>query len=373
MRGITSLIGYNPFIRFNPLIRFNPFVSAAVFQLELSRKKMLLRILANAVEQDLPLVPLLIGFAEDHDGQWNEKVLELAYLLKNNKPLPDALEQVGGLVPVGAIPLIHAGAASGHPGATFRMLADTMTEHSKGKQNVQSFSFIGYFISFVLMIFLVTSFMMVYIIPKFKRIVEDFGVDLPAISVSLIKNSDLIANFLPLIILFFIIILIFMSSIIRYASVHITYLRKVPLIGRFTQKLWIPDILRSLSLTAQQNESLLMTIKTLARHIPNKHIRNKLTNAEISIQNGNSVWNSLTDAKIIRRQEKDIFEAAERAGNLAWALKSISSRRDSNSNTRLTNFLAFIEPFFTIVAGGIVAYIAIGMFMPLVQMIHGMS
>jgi type II secretory pathway component PulF len=373
MRSIKSLIGYNTFIRFNPLIRYNPFVSYAVFQLELSRKKMLLRILANAIEQDIPLVPLLIGFAEDHDGQWNEKILELAYLLKNNKPLPDALEQVGGLVPVGALPLIHAGMASGQPEAIFRLLADTMTEHSKGKQNVQSFSFIGYFISFVFIMIFITGFLMVYIIPKYKKILEDFGVGLPEISVKLIKTSDFIGNYFYLFILFFIVFSFIMSSIIRYASVHITYLRKVPLINRFTQKLWIPDILRSLSLTTQQNESLLYTIKTLARHIPNKHVRNKLTNAEISIQNGNTVWNSLADVKIIRKQEKDIFEAAERAGNLPWALKSISSRRDNNSNTRLTNFLAFIEPLFTIIMGGIVGYIAIGMFMPLVHMIKGMS
>lgn len=363
----------NIFIRYNPFIRWNPFVSIAAIRLELSRQKMLLRIISNSVEQNLPLSPLLISFAEDQVGSWNEKLLELAYLVKNGRPLTDALEEVGGLVPVEAIPIIKAGIATDNLSGALKLLSQNITDRSDDYSTQPGTSFISYLVSLIFVITIITGFLMVYIIPKFKKIVEDFNTSLPDATENFIYAYYFFVNYFYLTIPIIILGIIFVSPIFQCGSIHISYLRKTGYLKRFTRILWIPDILRALSLAPEKQKPLIDVIRALVGTLPDKFLQKRLTNVQEGMLNGKSIWISLTDEKLITHAEKDIFEASERSGNLPWTLKSIATRREIRSQSRYDYFVAFFEPTMILLLGLVVMVIVIGLFTPLLEMITALS
>src|SRR5437762_3425174 len=65
----------------------------------LAQRHMLLGLIALAIEENLPLVPLLEEWAKDErDLQQRRRVRRLARLLKSGRPLADALEEIRGIL-----------------------------------------------------------------------------------------------------------------------------------------------------------------------------------------------------------------------------------------------------------------------------------
>jgi type II secretory pathway component PulF len=64
-----------------------------------TQSQTLLRIIALAIEQRLPLAPLLQAFAEDESGVQRWRIQRLAGLLERGTSLPAALEQVAHVLP----------------------------------------------------------------------------------------------------------------------------------------------------------------------------------------------------------------------------------------------------------------------------------
>ena len=77
-----------------------------------SRRGALLWVLAIAVEKQLPLVPVLEAFADDSRGLWRTRTLELAAALRSGVSLPDALQELPGVVPHSAVLAARVGAAA---------------------------------------------------------------------------------------------------------------------------------------------------------------------------------------------------------------------------------------------------------------------
>src|SRR5687768_537430 len=63
------------------------------------QQQSLLRLIAVAIEEHLPLAPLLRAWSEGEQGVRRVRLQRLVRLLESGKPLPDAVEQVPGVLP----------------------------------------------------------------------------------------------------------------------------------------------------------------------------------------------------------------------------------------------------------------------------------
>src|SRR5687768_15050162 len=79
----------------NPTARFGLFWRRRA---SASQRLALLRLIAVATEEHLPLSPLLDAWAFDQGGVQGRRVQRLSLLLKEGTPLPDAVEQVPGVL-----------------------------------------------------------------------------------------------------------------------------------------------------------------------------------------------------------------------------------------------------------------------------------
>src|SRR3972149_10175512 len=63
-----------------------------------ARRRGLLRLIAVGIEEKLPLAPLIEAWAADERGPQKYRLQRLARLLNEGTPLPDAVEQIPGVL-----------------------------------------------------------------------------------------------------------------------------------------------------------------------------------------------------------------------------------------------------------------------------------
>ena len=159
-----------------------------------SQQVALVRLLTLAVERQLALDPMLRAFAQDTRGRQGDRVLRLAELLQSGVSLPDALEQVPGILPDHVLLTIRVGAQSGTLAASLR--ASAMALARTQDEAVRWFrGFIVYLCVLLAVLGLMVSFVMIRIVPTFTAIFQDHGIQLPRITIALVEISALVAGY----------------------------------------------------------------------------------------------------------------------------------------------------------------------------------
>jgi len=331
------------------------------------RQVSLLWVIAAAVERQLPLAPLVDAFSDDTRGPWQSRIRDLAHLLRTGTPLPAALDAIPGVVPRSAILAAHVGAESGTLGAALRAEATALSEHD----DLWAFSLrvnLVYFLAIILVCMSVVGFIAYYIVPKFIAIFQDFGVELPPMTVALIHASNWLAAYfflLPPAVLLLLWIPFFMSAG-QLMSVGGPFSR---VFGRFS----VPGILRNLSVVIAAGRPLTSATATLAAFHPIGSVRRRLLRIDGEIENGAECWASMRKAGFLTQSQVAVLQAAQRAGNLAWALRLLADRVEKRIEYRIRALLEFVRPILLLCLGAVIGFVVIAMFMPLLKLLNDLS
>ena len=151
---------------------------------------------SGLADAGLPLPGGLRAMAEEvPSGSLRWALLDLAARLNRGVPLESALDQMGSALPQHVRGLVRAGVRSGRLG---EVLAQYVRYRSLAAQlRRKSVTSMAYPTALLVVFFAVFSFLIIGIVPKFKKIFMDFGVELPSLTLSLIGFSDLISEFGP--------------------------------------------------------------------------------------------------------------------------------------------------------------------------------
>lgn len=325
----------------------------------------LLWVLAIATEKSQPLIPVIESFAEEAQGVWRLRLKRLLQYMNQGLSLPDALQEVPGILPKETIVEIRVGWITGLPAEALTRAALNYGRSQQGI-GVAAKRFLTYVEALAIIFFLIVSFLMYYIIPKFRKIFDDFGMELPVSTELLIRTAD----YCYPTVIFVGIGLIVAKLIIRFSTD-----------GR-EEKFWatlfwprfgIPDLLANLRLAVMARESLVSVISVLSTHHPQKTIRLKLAQVKSWIENGGTCWQAMQHQKLLKPNETALLESAERLGNLDWTLNEASEMVERRSEYVAQRRMELLQPAVIVLIGLVVGFYAIGMFMPLISLIRGLA
>ncbi len=339
-----------------------------------ARQQAMLWGLAVAAERGIPLTPAIEAFASEHWGLARWSARSLARLVAAGTPLPDALAFVGGMVPREALVPIRVGHELGALSAGLRQAAAPAGPQESVSYQQQSVwdqlaIRIFYLCVVILSSTVAITFMMLKIAPAFHKIFADFGAELPAISrfmIGIIPSFAIPWELLLLAVCF----LLFFYLPLRYFRV-ITW--DLPFMGRFTRKLHSATILESLALTAERNQPFPRTIATLARCYPKWSIRWRLQGTLVDVTTGTDWAASLHARGVISRADRAVLQAAQRVGNLAWALREIADSMRRRAAYRLQAWVHLLFPAAVVSLAIFVMAFYAAFFLPLIALISRLT
>ena len=272
--------------------------------------------------------------------------------------------------------MINAGEAGGVLDLILARLADFMEKAAKLKKKV-----VGAMIYPCVVISIaigVVSVIMVVVIPKFKKIFQDFHTDLPAITQHLLTISNWFGTqFGWAYVLFSPVIIVLLIRLIRMSEggkyfVDLIKL-KIPILGGILAKTAIARFTRTLGTLISAGVPILDAINITKETCGNEVYGRALTKVHDAIREGESIADPLRATKICDAIVVNMVDVGEETGDLDKMLIKVADNYDSDVDVLVGSLISVLEPVMVVVLGLIVGTIVVALFAPMVSLIEAAS
>lgn len=287
-----------------------------------AQQRALLRLIATAAEQRLPLVPLLEAHERDERGIQKYRLRLLLRALKNQTPLVDAVEQIVGILDDEDVLAIRFGYQSGAVAAAIRdrLAAEPMTTPRVEVELSKSLFYVGVLILLALPAALYLQFV---IAPQMEQILAEFRLE-AAPTVRMVQSL-----FRGAMNYWWLLLVVPVGAIGLLASSHFArYVRREAAGAQRPVRNWrVAAILDKLSVATASGRPLPGVISTLARYHYDPRLRHKLLYVRNELEQGASLWSTLVAAQLLTPAEVKALDTADRLGNRGWVLEQIAHCR----------------------------------------------
>ncbi len=278
--------------------------------------------------------------------------------------------------------MVNAGEIGGVLDLILQRLANFLEKAQRLKQRIKGAMI--YPIVVVIIAVLIVTGIMVFVIPKFQEIFNDFEVELPALTVWLIETSNWVAGLqgnqnIPgwVIILFTPFVIFLFFKLIRKTgpgrAVTDIIRLKIPVVGNLMQKTTVARFTRTLGTLISAGVPILEAIMITRDTSGNYVYERALTKVHDSIREGETFAAPLRESKVVDSLVVNMIDVGEETGDMDTMLMKIADNYDEEVDVAVQALLSLLEPLMVVVLGSIVGTIVLALFMPLVAMIEGVS
>ena len=226
---------------------------------------------------------------------------------------------------------------------------------------------------------------MIFIVPRFRDIFEDFDTKLPTMTEMLIKTASWLGGtgyasqtipgavyicFVPF--LAYLLLKLIRKSSMGKALVDAAFL-KIPVVGSLASKATIAKFTRTLGTLINAGVPILDAITITRDTTANYIYQRALTGVHDSVRQGDSFADPMRRAKVCDALVVNMIDVGEETGELDKMLSKIADTYDDEVDTMVDALVALLEPFMVVLLGGIVGFIVIALFLPLVALIQNLS
>lgn len=274
--------------------------------------------------------------------------------------------------------MVAAGEAGGVLDVILNRLADFMEKAEKLKKKI-----IGAMVYPVVVVGFALSIVtgiMIIVIPKFKAIFEDFDITLPSVTLVLMGISDWFVKGRPpgwAVIVFGPFVAIALWKLVRSSQggrfVTDFVAMKSPILGSMVTKGAVSRFARTLGTLINAGVPILEAINITRDTVGNEVFAKAMNKIHDAIREGESFAAPLRSANICDGIVVNMIDVGEETGELDKMLLKIADNYEEELDVAVASLVSLLEPIMVVVLGGIVGFIVIALFMPLVQLISSVS
>jgi type IV pilus assembly protein PilC len=217
----------------------------------------------------------------------------------------------------------------------------------------------------------VTLFLLVGVIPTFKKVFSSFGQELPMPTQILMGISDGLAKHI------FLIMMLPVAMFFGFRAWYKTEAGRtavdrlaigLPVMGDLIKKVAVAKFTRTLGTLIKSGVPILQALDTVAKTSGNKVIEVTILQARESIREGEKIADPLKASGVFPPMVLQMISVGEETGNLETMLNKIADFYDQEVDTAIKAMTSLIEPAVICVMGVIIGAIVICMFLPIFEM-----
>jgi type IV pilus assembly protein PilC len=217
----------------------------------------------------------------------------------------------------------------------------------------------------------VIIFMLVYVIPVFAQMFEDFGGTLPAPTRLVLFLSNTVQTYvwyaIPAVVLGIWLFKRFYRTDKGRLVVDAIML-KLPVFGPLLQKVAVAKFTRTLGTLVASGVPIIDALDITARTAGNKIVENAVLATITSIKEGQTIAEPLSKQAVFPPMVVQMIEVGESAGALDTMLNKIADFYDEEVDNAVEALTSLLEPMLMVFLGVVVGFMLIAMYLPIFKM-----
>jgi general secretion pathway protein F len=331
---------------------------------------MMTRQLATLVRAKIPLVEALSALIEQVEKDSLRRALTAVREQVNQGiSFADALKEHPKIFSQMYVNMVRAGEASGTLEGVLERLTSFIESQAKLRSKVGSA--LAYPILMLIIAVILISVLMVAVVPKVTTIFESMNRALPWYTSLLIGLSSFAANF------WWLVLMLLVGGYLWFRRWKGTtdgklswdgFTLRMPIFGKLIMMVAISRFTRTLATLLSAGVALLPAMGIVKDVLGNAALEKIIETASSSIREGQSIAEPLKASGRFPPLVTHMIAIGEKSGELEGMLENVADAYDSVVENRVQMLTSLLEPLIIVVMGGMVAFIAMSILFPLIQM-----
>ena len=219
--------------------------------------------------------------------------------------------------------------------------------------------------------FLVVVLLFTVFIPRFAKIFEELGREMPFLTRSMLGVGNLMQSvwwLWPLLIAGGIILYRRSRRAGRLKTAKDRFLLRLPLLGGIIVAVQTGRFLRTLSIMVKNHVQLLPAVRISRKVIENDVIRESFASVEERLRGGSRLSVILSASPYMPPGSIAMLKIAEESGEIGEMLERIAEESEEDIRVRVKRLLAFLEPGIILFLAGVVLLVVLSIFLAIMDM-----
>jgi type IV pilus assembly protein PilC len=319
-------------------------------------------------------VPLLQAFDIVGKGHSNPAVARLLMDIKNEVETGNSLNAAFRKYPLHFDALFCNLVGAGEQAGILDSLLDRLATYKEKilaiKSKIKAALF--YPVSIIVVAFIITAIIMIFVIPAFKDLFSNFGADLPAPTLFVMAISDVFVQWWWAIfggvgfgVWFF---FYTWKRSVKMQMVMDRLILKVPVFGPLVRKATIARWTRTLSTMFAAGVPLVEALDSVAGAAGNYVYYEATKKIQKDVSTGVSLTNAMTNVNVFPNMVLQMVSIGEESGALDGMLSKVADFFEQEVDDAVEALSSLMEPMIMVVLGVLIGGMVIAMYLPIFKM-----
>ncbi len=319
-------------------------------------------------------MPLLRGMrsltASTHNSIMREALQDVLASLESGRDLAGSFARHPQLFPALYVSMVRVGESTGTLEHSFKRLAEYLAQDQDLHDRVKSAT--RYPLTVVALIAVAVVILTTFVIPKFAPLFSALGNSIPWPTRVIIGISAFAQHQWYVVIGVIAALLTVARKYVSTESGRFQWHRlklRLPGVGTLVQQALLARLSRSLSVSLTAGMPMIQTLNLLAKSAGNDYLAERVVRLRAAVERGDPLSRAAATVGLFPPLVLQMMEVGEETGQLPDLLDDVAAHYAREVDYSLKTLSAALEPILIVCVGGMVLLLALGVFLPMWDMI----
>ena len=330
-------------------------------------KNLVFNSLKLLVSSGMGFVRALEMIAKRHKNQRFARILyTISYDMNHGLSFSKSLKKYPQVFQQSEIKNLYAGELSGHIEDSLHNVVHQLDKDIKLSRQISSALMYPFTALFAVLLAVFVIF--IFVIPKFQKMFDDIGSELPVSTQLLISLSENVRAYWVLWLISFVMIYLVFKAWKESEIGKIKYdgiLLELPIFGYLIRDVQTLRITSQLGTLLLSHVPLQKSIHILGQIIPNAVMSSAIFEVERKLKAGEVLSDIIEGQELFDPVLAEVIRVGERTGKTGEVLKRLGNQYEIEMDNQFKNITSLIEPIVLVLVGGVVVFLAIAIMSPI--------
>ncbi|MDJ0890787.1 MAG: type II secretion system F family protein [Gammaproteobacteria bacterium] len=339
---------------------------------ELTDLMMFSRQMYTLMRSGIPINRAISALIEStRNAELVETLRDIQVDLESGRDLGSSLSRHPGIFSTLYVSMIRVGENTGRLDESFLRVSQYLERERDTRERIKSA--LRYPVFVVVAISFALAVINLWVVPAFRRVFERANVDLPLPTRILIATSDFFVANWPLLLLALVAAVVGFRAYVGTQQGRYRWDKaklRLPIVGDLLNRAILGRFARSFSMALGAGVPLIQALTVVSRAVGNDYVGEHVAQMRTGIERGDSLTRTAAITGMFSPLVLQMLAIGEETGSVDQLLEEVAGFYEREVDYDLRNLSAVIEPILIVALGVMVLILALGVFLPMWELMN---